>query len=95
VLVVHADRPLRHALRTMLADEGYAASDAPTYTAVLRHLRTAAEPAVVVIGNSRADFTTEAEFLGTSWRMPLSPDGTAMSCYAPCLSACRQTCRRH
>jgi hypothetical protein len=64
VLVTHAHRPLRYMLRTMLAEEGYAASDAPTYTAVLRYLRRATVPAVVVAGNLRADFTAEAELFG-------------------------------
>jgi len=64
VLVMHAHRPLRFMLRTMLADEGYNVSDAPTYTAVLRYLRRATEPAVVVTGNSTADFDAEAEFFG-------------------------------
>jgi hypothetical protein len=51
-------------LRLMLVDEGYAVSETPTYTAALRYLRTAAEPAVVVAGNSTADFDAEAEFFG-------------------------------
>jgi hypothetical protein len=64
VLVMHSHRPMRFMLRLMLADEGYSVSDAPTYTAVLRYLRRATEPAVVVTGNSTADFHAEAEFFG-------------------------------
>jgi hypothetical protein len=64
VLIVYAQRPLRYMLRLMLADEGYAVSDTPTYTAVLRYLHKATEPAVIVAGNSAADFDAEAEFFG-------------------------------
>jgi hypothetical protein len=64
VLVVHASYPMRTMLRTMLADEGYAASATPNYPPVLRYLQTAAEPAVVVAGNSTADFQAEEEFFG-------------------------------
>jgi hypothetical protein len=61
---MHAHRPLRAMLRMLLADEGRSLSEAPTYTAVLRHLRKATAPAVVVAGNSTADFHEEAEFFG-------------------------------
>jgi DNA-binding NtrC family response regulator len=62
VVVMHAHGPMRALLRMALAEDGYLISEAPTYTAVLRHLRAASRPIVVVAGNWAPDYRSEIEF---------------------------------
>jgi hypothetical protein len=62
VIVMQANGPLRMMLRLVLADDGYSVTEAPTYAAVLRHLRTATGPVVVVAGNLTPDYHAEVAF---------------------------------
>lgn len=62
VVVMHAHRPMRTLLRMALAEDGYLVSEAPTYTAALRHLRAATGSVVVVAGNWAPDYHSEIEF---------------------------------
>jgi hypothetical protein len=62
VVVMHPSVPMRRLLHTQFAKAGFSVLDAPTYAAVLRVLRGAAAPAVVVAGNRKADFHAEQRF---------------------------------
>ena len=62
VVVMHSHPPMRLLLRMQLTTDGYSVTELPTYLAVLRHLRAAATPTVVVAGNFTYDFQAEADF---------------------------------
>lgn len=64
VLVMHAHGPMRMVLRLVLAQDYYTVAEAASYACVLRHLRTAISPTVVVAGNWTADYRAEADFFG-------------------------------
>ena len=62
VVVMHPHRPMRMLLHGELTRSGYTAAYAPSYTAVLRRLRRAADPVVVLVGNWQSDFHAEQGF---------------------------------
>ena len=62
VVVMHPSMPIRMLLHTEFTKAGYRVVEAPTYAAVLRVLRQAADPIVVVAGNRKADFRAEQRF---------------------------------
>jgi hypothetical protein len=64
VIVVHSHGPMRLMLHMVLAEEGYAVEEIPTYTAVLRRLRSTSRPMIAVVGNWGPDpsYRAEAEF---------------------------------
>jgi hypothetical protein len=64
VLVTHPHAPMRLLLRMTLVDDGYTVMETPNYSAVLRRLRRATDPMVVVTGNWQADFRAEQKFFG-------------------------------
>jgi len=73
VVVMHADAPLRVILRLVLAEDGYAVVEAPSYAAALRHLYAASGPMVVVAGNWEPDYRAEMEFFGHVASDPMLP----------------------